>query len=66
MTSQQRQLCDCDEPCACYAEGYAAGKGKAFFEVRMVLNEGNHASSCGCEPCLVIRAVREKESWLLR
>ena len=27
------QVCDCQEPCACYAEGYAQGKDKAFFEM---------------------------------
>ena len=31
MTARERRLCDCDEPCGCYAEGYAAGKDKAFF-----------------------------------
>ena len=25
MTDSPRPLCDCPEPCACYAEGYAAG-----------------------------------------
>jgi hypothetical protein len=24
MTDTDRSLCDCPEPCACYAEGYAA------------------------------------------
>ena len=60
MTAGEVPLCDCPEPCACYAEGHAAGKDKAFFEVRMVLQEGNHAVGCGCDPCLVIRAVREE------
>ena len=27
MTDTHRSLCDCSEPCACYAEGYAAGSG---------------------------------------
>ena len=26
-------VCDCHEPCACYAEGYAQGKDKAYFEM---------------------------------
>ena len=30
MTDRECPLCDCDEPYACYAEGYAAGKDKAF------------------------------------
>ena len=33
MTDSERSLCDCPEPCGCYAEGYAAGKDKAYFEV---------------------------------
>ena len=28
------KVCDHDEPCACYVEGYAQGKDKAHFEVR--------------------------------
>ena len=27
------QICDCPEPCACYAEGYAQGKDKTYFEM---------------------------------
>ena len=27
MTDTDRSLCDCPEPCACYAKGYAAGSG---------------------------------------
>ena len=30
MTARDRPLCDCPEPCSCYAEGYAAGKEKAY------------------------------------
>ena len=26
MVDSARPLCDCPEPCACYTEGYAAGK----------------------------------------
>ena len=33
MTAREAQLCDCPEPCGCYAEGYAAGKDKAYFEI---------------------------------
>ena len=29
MTDSALLLCDCDEPCGCYAEDYAAGKDKA-------------------------------------
>ena len=27
------RVCDCPEPCACFAEGYAQGKDKAYFEM---------------------------------
>ena len=27
MTGRDRPVCDCLEPCACCAEGYAAGSG---------------------------------------
>ena len=33
ITTIERPLYDCPEPCACYAEGYAAGKDKAYFEI---------------------------------
>ena len=33
MTDSAHPLCDCPEPCGCYAEGYAQGKNKAYFEV---------------------------------
>ena len=56
MTESARPVCDCPEPCACYAEGYAHGKEKAHFEVRTVL-DSNHADSCGCEPCKTVREV---------
>ena len=32
MTARERPLCDCPEPCTCYAEGYAAGRDKACVE----------------------------------
>ena len=35
MNNKEARLCDCPEPCGCYAEGYAAGKDKAFFEMEM-------------------------------
>ena len=56
MTDDARSVCDCPEPCACYAEGYAHGKEKAHFEVRIVL-DSNHAASCGCEPCKTVREI---------
>ena len=56
MTDSVRPVCDCPEPCACYAEGYAAGKDKAYFEVLANL-EG-----CACE---VKRACLQKVMTLL-
>ena len=60
MTDDARPVCDCPEPCACYAEEYAHGKDKAHFEVRMVL-DSNHAASCGCEPCKTVREILNRK-----
>ena len=43
-------VCDCPEPCGCYAEGYAQGKDKAYFEMNN-FDWTQHAKGCGCEPC---------------
>ena len=51
MTDSPRPLCDWPEPCACYAEGYAAGKDKAYFEVIASLDSPPHAGDCACQPC---------------
>ena len=59
MTARERPLCDCPEPCACYAEGYAAGKDKAYFEIEMALQDDTHAASYGCQPCRMKWAVLE-------
>ena len=56
MTDSPRPVCDCPEPCSCYAEGYAQGKEKAHFEIQTVL-DSNHSASCGCEPCRTVREV---------
>ena len=42
MTHTGRALCDCPEPCACYAEGYAAVKDKEYFEVIVSLEGPPH------------------------
>ena len=60
MTDGQRPLRDCPEPCACYAEGYAAGKDKAYFEVIASLEGPPHAEDCACQPCQVKRACLQK------
>ena len=58
------QVCDHDEPCGCYVEGYAQGKDKAHFEVRNILGAG-HADGCGCEPCQTLQqvALQLAERW---
>ena len=65
MTARERRLCDCDEPGGCYAEGYAAGKDKAFFEVITSLEGPPHAQDCGCQPCQVKRACLQKVMTLM-
>ena len=49
MTGQYRPVCDCDEPCACYAKG----KGKVYFEMLASLEMPVHAVNCACRPCQV-------------
>ena len=53
MTGQDRPVCDCDEPCACYAERYAQGKDKAYFEMLASLEGPAHTMDCACRPCQV-------------
>ena len=65
MTGRERPLCDCPEPCACYAEGYAAGKDKAYFEVIASLEGPPHAAVCACQPCQVKRACLRKVMTLM-
>ena len=38
--------------------GWGAGKAKAYREVLHRLANPSHSASCGCAPCLVIRACR--------
>ena len=59
MSLEEIPVCDCPEPCDCYAEGYAAGKDKAFFEIEMALQDDTHVAGCGCRPCRIKRAVLE-------
>ena len=54
-------LCDCPEPCGCYA----AGKDKAYFEVLASLDGPPHAEGCGRQPCQVKRACLQKEMTLM-
>ena len=65
MIDTGRPLCDCPEPCGCYAEGYAAGKDKAFFEMEMALQDETHAAGCGCQPCQTKRACLRKAKALM-
>lgn len=46
--------------CEAYGDGYAAGKAKAFEEVRaraQAWQSAPHADDCGCEPCISVRTV---------
>ena len=65
MTDTRSTLCDCPEPCGCYAEGYAAGKDKAYFEVLASLEGPPHAGECACQPCQVKLACLRKVMVLL-
>ena len=62
---QTTPVCHCPEPCACYAEGYARGKDKAYFEMANWLPEG-HGAGCSCEPCLTASVVARRlaEVWV--
>ena len=40
--------CDHPDPCACYAEGYAAGNERAHWEVRNA-GLGTHDAGCSCD-----------------
>ena len=53
------QLCDHDEPCGCYAEGYAAGQDKAFFDIQSVPGNG-HPVDCPCNPCVTSRVLVQR------
>ena len=60
MTARQRPLRDWSGPCACYAEGHAAGKDKAYFEMLASLEGPPHANGCACQPCQIKRACLQK------
>ena len=60
MATDNGSLCDCPEPCAWYAAGYAQGKDKAYFEVLACLEGPPHAEDCGCQHCQVKRACIQK------
>ena len=47
--AEDAPFCDCPEPCARHAEGYAAGKDKAYFEVIASLEGPPHAEGCACQ-----------------
>ena len=55
MSDTARPLCDCPEPCGCYA----AGKDKAYFEIEMAQQDDTHAAGCGCQPCRIKRVALE-------
>ena len=60
MTTSEPPVCDCPEPCGCYAGGYAAGKDKAHFEILASLEGPPHYQDCACQPCQVKRACLRK------
>ena len=37
-----------------------------MFEVLMMLTDGSHAGTCGCEPCITVRAVLQRTGALIR
>ena len=53
MTGRNRLVCDCPEPCACYAEGYAQDKDKAYSEMLAILEGPTHGVDRSCRPCQV-------------
>ena len=65
MTAGAPTVCDCPEPRACYAEGYAQGKDKAYFEVLASLDGPPHHQDCGCQPCQVKRTCLRKVMTLM-
>ena len=42
-----------------YGQGYADGKEKAYFELEQWQPQ-DHLPTCGCQPCLVARALVRK------
>ena len=56
MTAEYR--CDHPDPCACYAEGFAAGRERAHWEVRNA-GLGVHDAGCGCDACMSAARVLE-------
>ena len=46
MTGSVRPVRDCPEPCACYAEGYTAGKDMAYSETRAVPDSNHSGTEC--------------------
>ena len=60
----------CDRPmcslCRSHEEGYTRGKLAAYAEVHARLTDDTHAQSCGCEPCIIVRAARSSGPARLR
>ena len=65
MTDGNLPLCDCPEPCGRFAEGYATGKDKAYFEIIASLEGPPHAEGCACQPCQVKLACLRKVMTLI-
>ena len=60
MNTQRRRVCDCPNPCGCYAEGYARGRDEAYLEVMANVDGPAHHDECSCEPCQVKLAFLQK------
>ncbi len=57
MTARESPLCDCPEqPCVCYAEGYAAGRNKTIANFIAKSDGPSHPEGCVCEICGIKRA----------
>ena len=42
-------VCDCPEPCGCYAEGHAQGRDNAYLEMSN-FDWTQHEKGCDCQP----------------
>ena len=53
------KVCDHEEACGCYVEGYAAGyangQRQAYDQVLELVGSFAHALNCVCDPCETLR-----------
>ena len=55
MTASKRPVCDCPEPCACYAAGYAAGE---MASAQPTFNDPAERSAADLPPHVAIDNIR--------